>query len=237
MTTDIVIVSYKDEDPIKKCLASVRDMCTDFKLIIEDNNGEGLNRGFTRAVNDGILKGSSEYVWLLNSDCIVLEGAQQGLINMFSQGSQVGIVGSMQLDYKNMDFISCGGVFSSPFPAGRHRSGLISMGHWQIPEKQTWQNFASVMLRRSMIEKIGLLDTSMYLIYSDSSYCYTARERGYECWYAPKSRVLHRLNASKTVTEWHQKDMIAFMKKWGITSPGDGTFQVSERFHRLDLFP
>ena len=94
-----------------------------------------------------------------------------------------------------------------------------------------------MMLRRAMLDKIGLLDDTMRHVYSDSDICYVARSRGYDVWYEPRSRVLHKLGSSKTVTEWHQKDMIAFMKKWGITSPGDGTFQVSEKFHKLDMFP
>lgn len=234
--TDIVVVSYKDELELKRCVGSIEEHCSDYNLIIEYNT-ETFNKGFTASVNAGIKKGSSEWVWLLNSDAIVLPGAQQGLINQFSFHNKVGIVGSMQLDYVDRDFIRCGGVYPHPFPGGRHRPGRVSMGHWRFPEKQTWQNFASVMIRRSMIEEIGLLDESMFLICSDSSFCYTARQAGYECWYSPYSKVVHGLKASKTTTEWHQKDMLAFMKKWGITMTPDGKFIYSDLFSKLDLLP
>jgi GT2 family glycosyltransferase len=111
------------------------------------------------------------------------------------------------------------------------------MGHWQIPEKQTWQNFASVMMRRSMVEEIGFLPESMYLVFSDSSYCYTARQAGYECWYCPFSIVIHGLTVSKTVTEWHKKDMVAFMKKWDIQHIEGDRFAYGRAFGQLDMFP
>jgi GT2 family glycosyltransferase len=235
ITTDIIIVSYKDEEPLKRCIASIKEHCIDYNLIIEDNNVN--NRGFSVAVNDGIKKGTAPIAWLVNSDCIILGGAQQGLIDMFSYGEQIGIVGSMQRDFQDRDIIRHGGT-TVAFPSGSHSGGRISMGHCQIPTKQKWVNFASVGLKRAMTEKIGLLDPSMFLLYSDSDYCYYARSMGYECWYTPHSQVLHRLNASKTVTEWHRKDMEAFMKKWDITyNPKTKSFIYSEKFQNLDMFP
>jgi GT2 family glycosyltransferase len=235
ITTDIVIVSYKDEEPLARCIASIKEHCTDYNLIVEDNNVD--NRGFTKAVNDGIKKGSASYVWLINSDAIVLEGAQQALIDRFGYHEKVGIVGSMQLDFDNQDIIRHGGT-SRAFPGGVHKGGRVSMGHCKNPEKQTWVNFASVMLGRQMINEVGLLDEDMFLIYSDSSYCYTCRDKGWDCWFEPRSRVLHKLNASKTVTDWHKKDMEVFMKKWGIAyDPNAGSFQYSPLFQKLDMFP
>ena len=232
--TDIVIVLYGDRKDLDRCVASVEKHCTEYALHVVDNNE--VNRGFTKGNNEGIVAGTAPWVWLLNQDAVVLEGAQQALIDRFSYGPKVGIVGSMQIDYDNQDLIRHGGT-SRAFPAGAHKGGLLSMGHCSMPEKQTWVNFASVMLRREMIEKIGPLDERMYLVYSDSDYCYHAREQGWECWYAPRSRVLHRLNVSKKVTDWHRKDMQAFMDKWGIKALPDGQFAVSERFSRLDMFP
>jgi len=237
MITDIVIVSYKDEVEIKKCIASIQKYCTDYNLIVEDNNIPGQNRGFSKAVNDGIQKGSGEFIWLLNSDAVVKDSmTQQALINRFSYGEQVGIVSSAQVDPDDHDLLRCCGVLQC-FPGGVHKHGWISMGHGQIPEKQIWANFASVMLSKKMVEKIGLLDESMYLLYSDSSYSFTARLNSYEVWYEPRSIVYHKLKVSKIVTEWHKKDMEAFMKKWGIIQTPDGKFIYSDLFARLDMFP
>jgi GT2 family glycosyltransferase len=231
---DIVIVSYKDEIPLEKCLLSIKQHCFDYELYIEDNNKE--NRFFTKAVNDGIRKGKSPFVWLLNSDAVVLEGCQQALIDRFHFDNKIGIVGSCQLDPENPDRIRAGG-FLRAFPGGVHESGFVSMGHCRFPKKQTWVNGASMVLRRAMLDSIGLLDESMVLLYSDSDICYFARSKGWSVYYEPKSRVLHKLNASKTVTEWHKKDMEAFMKKWDIKVLPDNNLLFGKEFERLDRFP
>jgi len=233
--TDIVVVLYGDRKDLDRCVASVEKYCTDYKLHVIDNNKE--NRGFTKANNDGIRAGTGNFIWLLNQDAVILEGAQQALINRFKYHEKVGIVGSMQIDYDNHDLIRHGGT-SRAFPGGQHKGGYISMGHCKNPEKQTWVNFASVMLRRKMIDEIGAMDEKMFLIYSDSDYCYTARQNGWECWYEPASKVYHKLNASKTITDWHKKDMEAFMKKWGIRHISEkNAFEYSDAFNKLDMFP
>ena len=237
-TTDIIIVSYKDEIELKRCISSIKKYCKDYTLYIEDNNIEGQNRGFSLAVNDAIKKGSSEFIWLLNSDAIVKnEMTQQALIDRFSHSPRIGIVSSCQLDYDNPDRIRCAQTLQC-FPGGVHSGGFVSMGHGQIPMKQCWANGASMMIRRSIIIDVGLLSDSMYLLYSDSDFCYTARSKGYECWYEPRSQVFHGLKVSKTNTEWHKKDMEAFMRKWGITYIKEtNSFQYSELFQKLDMFP
>jgi GT2 family glycosyltransferase len=235
--TDIVIVSYNDEKSLKKCISSIEAYCTNYHLFIEDNNPPLVNRFFTKAVNDGIKKGSSPFIWLLNSDAeIINEMSQQALIDRFSYGEKVGIVGSMQLDPANPGRISHYGTRRC-FPGGIHKNGWLSMGHGRFPEKQTWLNGASLMFRRSMVDEVGLLDESMVLLYSESDYAYYCRSKGWEVWYEPRSQVLHVLGASKGVTEWHEKDMRAFMKKWGIEQLPDGNFKYSDLFTKLDRFP
>lgn len=231
---DIIIVSYRDEIPLKNCISSIEQHCSDYELIIEDNNEN--NRFFTKAVNDGIKKGTSPFVWLLNSDAVVLEGAQQALLDRFHHDNKIGIVGSCQIDPENPDRIRAGG-FLQAFPSGVHEGGFVSMGHCRLPKKQTWVNGASMALRRKMLDEIGLLDESMVLLYSDSDLCFVARSKGWSVYYEPKSKVLHKLNASKKISEWHRKDMEAFMQKWGIKVLPGNNFLLGKEFEKLHKFP
>jgi hypothetical protein len=233
ITTDIIVVLYGDRKDYDQLVESINKNCTDFNLITLDNNQKNL--GFTKANNDGILKGSAPYIWLLNQDAQVLPGAQEALIKRLNYSEKIGIAGSMQIDQDNPDLIRHGGTLRA-FPAGAHKGGYISMGHCRLPEKQTWVNFASVMFKRSMVQQIGLMDTNMFLLYSDSDFCYWARYRGFEVWYEPESKVIHRLNASKGITEWHKKDMEAFMDKWNIRPAVNG-FEYGRLFSKLDQNP
>jgi GT2 family glycosyltransferase len=235
ITTDIVTIAYGGMEDVEKCKASIEEHCTDYNLIVIDNNE--VNRGFTVGMNLGILQGEAPYVWLLNQDAVVLGGAQEALIRRLEHDEKIGIAGSMQLDPDDNDLIRHGGTIRA-FPGGQHKGGKLSMGHCSLPEKQTWVNFASVMLKREMIRHIGVLDENMFLLYSDSDYCYWARYRGWEVWYEPESRVIHRLGkGSKQISEWHQKDMAKFMDKWGIIPLEGGRFESSRVFGRLDTHP
>mgnify|MGYP006294185921 CR=1 FL=1 len=232
---DIILVLYGDRDDLDKCVASIEEHCVDYKLHIIDNNEE--NRGFTKAMNMGIQLGKAPYIWLLNQDAVVLPGAMEGLIKRLDADDKIGIAGSMQLDPEDNDLIRHGGTIQA-FPNGIHDGGRLSMGHCLIPKKQTWVNYASVMFKRKMVEEIGLLDENMFLLYSDSDYCYWARYRGWEVWYEPTSRVIHRLGkASKNSAEIGRRDMSAFMDKWNISPVTEGRFTSGRLFERLNRHP
>lgn len=211
--TDIVIVFYGKRSDLDACLESIERHCTHYRMHIVDNNRE--NTGFTRGVNKGIRDGDAPYVWLLNQDAVVLKGAQDALINRLNCDPKIGIAASMQLNPDDKDFITHGGTLRA-FPTGLHKGGRLSRGECLFPLKQSWVNFASVMLKRKMIDQIGLLDESMFLFYSDADYCYWARYNGWQVWYEPESRVLHKLNVSSRGSDWQTKDMLVFMKKWGL---------------------
>lgn len=233
--TDIIVLLYGERDDFDQCISSIESHCKDYNLIVIDNNEK--NRGFTAGVNEGILKGDSPYIWLLNQDAVVLEGALEALIKRLEYDEKIGIAGSMQLDPEDQDLIRHGGTLRA-FPAGAHKGGRLSLGHCRFPEKQTWVNFASVMFKREMVRHIGVLDENMFLLYSDSDYCYWARYRGWEVWYEPESKVYHRLGkGSKSMGEWQQKDILRFMDKWGIMPFPDGRFELGRLFQKLDSHP
>jgi len=234
ITTDIIIVFYGDRNELEACVESVERHCNHYKLHIIDNNV--TNRGFTKGVNEGIAEGQAPYVWLLNQDAIVLPGAQEALIERLSSAPQAGIAGSMQVSPGDNDFITHGGVLRA-FPGGLHKGGRLSRGECLVPEKQTWVNFASVMLKREMIRRIGRLDERMFLLYSDSDYCYWARCNGWEVWYEPDSRVIHELKVSKKITEWHTRDRDAFAAKWGLGLRPDASFTCNRFFYDLNAGP
>src|SRR5262249_45273613 len=132
------------------------------------------NRGFTGGSNAVIrpaLESADppEYVLLLNSDTIVLEHALARLVSFMDAYPAAGIAASMEIS-------SDGRGHSTPFrfpgiAAELDRGlrlGFVSnlLSPWGIvlnpktPEacQADWVCFASAILRRTMLEQIGLLD-------------------------------------------------------------------------------
>lgn len=229
-TTDIVIVSYKDKDDLDKCIASIRKHCTDYRIHLIDN--EKNNVGYVAGCNKGIDCGSAPFIWLLNSDAIVLPGCQQAILRRFQETPRAGIVASVQIDPNNEDRVSHAGC-TTIFPGGVHICGYFSQGFRPVSGKHIWVNGASMALRRTMVEKIGKPDDRYFMYFSDSDYCLVARLAGWEVWLEAEAKVLHTLKSSRNPSNWLAADAIQFMDKWDIQQDMDGQFLPSHLFQRL----
>ena len=59
------------------------------------------------------------------------------------------------------------------------------------PFRAGWVSGASLILRRTMLEQIGLLDEGLYTYFDDPDICLRAARAGWETWYVPESRIVH----------------------------------------------
>ena len=198
------------------------------------------NRGFTGG-NNAVIRPAlesndpPEYVLLLNADTIVKEHALDTLIAFMDGHPKAGIAGSMLLDPD-------GTIQASPFrfpgiatelDRGL-RLGMVSklLSPWAIvppPPKRScaveWVSGASMILRRTMLEQIGLLDEGLYTYCDDPDICLRARRARWETWYVPESQVIHLGGASTGVTGqwgeprrppyWYQARRRYFLKNHG----------------------
>lgn len=164
------------------------------------------NRGFTGG-NNFVLRTAfaapdpPEYVLLLNADTVVLDGALRPLVEFMDSHPRAGIAGSQLLSPEGI-------VQASPFrfPGIASeldrglRLGVVSrlLSRWGVvpptpstPARADWVSGASMVLRKSMLDEIGLLDEGLYTYFDDIDLCLRARRAGWETWYVPASRVVH----------------------------------------------
>jgi GT2 family glycosyltransferase len=196
-----------------------------YSFLIINNNLQ--NRGFTAACNIGLntLKSSPTdygYIWLLNNDTAFesrshFEQALKALLSI-SESQHWGIVSQQVRHFTNRDFIVFAGAYEC-YPAGRHKSGSVSEEDFAAPTPEKWVTFCSVLIRRDVVESIGMMDESMLTYYSDSDYCLMARKAGFKVGYAGKeSYLFHKIgesaNPGDTQTRVLQEDREAFWKKW-----------------------
>ena len=156
-----------------------------------------------------------EYVLLLNADTIVKEHALDALVEFMDGHPKVGIAGSMQL-------LPDGVIEGTPFrfpgivtelDRGL-RLGMVSklLSPWAIvlPKSKEacpvgWVAGASMILRRTLLEQIGLLDEGLYTYFDDADICLRARRAGWETWYVPESQIIHLGGASTGIAATGQK--------------------------------
>jgi N-acetylglucosaminyl-diphospho-decaprenol L-rhamnosyltransferase len=62
-----------------------------------------------------------------------------------------------------------------------------------------WVAGASLMIRRQVVEQVGLMDEDYFMYYEETDFCLAARQGGWPCWYVPQSRVVHLVGQSSGV--------------------------------------
>jgi GT2 family glycosyltransferase len=195
-----------------------------------------------------------EYVLLLNADTIVQEHALDALVQFMDRRPRAGIAGSQLLSPD-------GTVQSSPFRFMGILSeldrglklGVVSkmLAPWTVvpPTPSAacavqWVSGASMILRRTMLEEIGLLDEGLYTYFDDIDICFRARRAGWETWYVPESKIVHLGGASTGVASrlanrrpayWFQARRRFLLKSYGrlYTAIADAAFLLGLSIYRL----
>jgi N-acetylglucosaminyl-diphospho-decaprenol L-rhamnosyltransferase len=209
------------------------------------------NRGFTGG-NNAVIRPAlesddpPEYVHLLNADTIVREHALDALVSFLDEHPKAGIAGSL--------LVSPGGVVeSTPFRFPNIateldrglRLGIVTklISPWGLippkpggPFRAGWVSGASLIVRRAVLEQVGLLDEGLYTYFDDPDLCLRAARAGWETWYVPESRVVHLGGATTGLTGhrpavrrpeyWHQARRRFFLKNYGpwYTAMADAAF-------------
>jgi GT2 family glycosyltransferase len=209
------------------------------------------NRGFTGGNNIVIrpaLESNDppEYVLLLNADTVVLEHSLDTLVTFMDEHPGAGIAGSLLL---SPDGKPQGSPFRFPGTASELDRGLRLSAVTKLlfpyiaqpkPPKASrvdWVCGASMILRRTMLEQIGLLDEGLFTYFDDSDICLRAARARWETWYVPDSRVVHlegattdlasgRIEQRRRPSYWFQARRRYFLKNYGAcyTALADAAF-------------
>lgn len=152
-----------------------------------------------------------EYVLLLNPDTVVRPGAVRILVEFLDAHPKAGLAGSRLEDPDGTPQRS---AFRFPGVAGEFengvRLGLVSRvlsRHVVAPPARDeahptdWLAGASLLVRREVFERIGLLDDGYFLYFEEVDFCRRARDAGWECWYVPASRVVHLVGQASGITD------------------------------------
>ena len=212
-----IIPYYKNKNQLEKCIAHLKKQKVEVEIFIRDNSEDNVN--FTAAINEGIRKyldQDCKYMIILNQDMYLERLAAEEMVTFMDAHPECGIGAPLQLHSQNPEFVICGGSYEA-FPLGKHQGGELSK--FTEDEQIFWANGACMILRKEMIQEIGLLDENFVFIGSDSDYCFTARSRGWQVWRIAGARGIHEYGASgasanEDIEILKVKDVLHFGKKW-----------------------
>lgn len=171
----VVIPFYKNQDQLEKCKRHIDASGIEVEYFIRDNSSD--NVGFTRAVNEGLLKyvaSEHPYILVINQDCYVEPDALEKLLRFMDESPDYGIVAPMQVDGEKVINIGNAHIY----PTGFHVQ-LNDIKHAGGRYNVFWVEAACWLVRVAMVREIGVLDRNMVLFGSDSDYCLRARMAGW----------------------------------------------------------
>ena len=190
------------------------------------------NVGFSKANNQAILKAKGEFILLLNPDTLVEEDAFEKATFFMSEEKEVGAVGVQMIDGKG-EFLDESKRGIPDFQTSIFKFlGL----HKFFPNSKILNNYylgnldknkrhevevlvgAFMLIRRSVLDKIGLLDEQFFMYWEDTDLCMRIVKKGYKNYYLGDVKIIHYKGESNkrhtlSFTIGFNKSMLSFVKK------------------------
>jgi N-acetylglucosaminyl-diphospho-decaprenol L-rhamnosyltransferase len=181
--------------------------------VIQSGRNGGFGAGNNVGIRAGLPDGSRpDYVYLLNSDAFPAPDAIRALRDHLEAHPQTAFAGS---HIHGPDGAPHRTAFRFPSIASEFE-GAIRLGpvsRWlsdrtvapPLPAKTTrvdWLAGASVMMRQSVLDQIGLFDETFFLYFEETELCHRAARAGWPTDYVVQSRVEHIGSVSTGMKTW-----------------------------------
>ncbi len=184
------------------------------------------NRGFARAVNEGIRLSRGKWFLLLNPDITLEEGFLKGVLDRVErlpeQDPHAGIMG-FHLRNSDGSLQQSSGPFPTLLgtllrllkPRASRKYRLSSMSQTsQVP----WVTGCCLLINRDCAAALGGLDESFFLYYEDVDLCRRARALGWSVHYEPAlsavhHRPLHRRRVSPLLRVCTRHALLVYSRK------------------------
>jgi GT2 family glycosyltransferase len=178
------------------------------------NGGYGAGNNF--AIRRALASADPpEFVYILNSDAFPAEDAVDILLAFLETRPEVGLAGSF---IHGTDGAPHETAFRFPSLWSELESGLalgvvsklLAEHRVAITPRPTatcqvdWLAGASVMIRRQVLEDVGLFDETFFLYFEETDLCRRAHLAGWPTWYVVESRVAHVGSASTGMKKWQR---------------------------------
>jgi hypothetical protein len=153
------------------------------------------NLGFAGGNNLGIKVAIGKYIFLVNNDTIFRDFNYQSLIDRLESSPKIGIVcPKISFSWANNPIQFTGYTHLSKVTV-RNKSigfGEEDRGQYDTPHPTPYAHGAAMMIKRDVIEKVGLMPDCYFLYYEELDWSMMITRAGYEIWYEPSCTIYHK---------------------------------------------
>jgi len=212
----VLVVTYNSREDVSALLTDVERLAPQAGVVLVDNASQdrtvehvvsrfprvvtianNRNLGYASAINQGLRRCTTEFVFLFNPDIRLPDPDFFGLLlGAARSSSRVAAVGPLQYQPR-ADGLHLDLTWSYWSPAGLRlyfgrRFGRAPSACLNVP----FLNAGCLLLRRSALFEIGLLNERYFLYGEEPDLCLKLRRLGYECRLEPRTWVVHRRESS-----------------------------------------
>lgn len=157
------------------------------------------NLGFAGGNNLGIKVARGKYLYLVNNDTIFKNFNPRVLIKRLESSREIGLVcPKIRFAWNNNPIQFAGYTPLSRITIRNHAIGFgkEDIGQYDTPHQTPYAHGAAMMLKREIIEDVGLIPECYFLYYEELDWSMMITRAGYEIWYEPASTIYHKESQS-----------------------------------------
>lgn len=255
MELSIIIVEYKNTDIIKEAITSIQKhfINFDYEIFVISNSDYSedvrknlsisfpnvhfifnqKNLGFAKANNQGIKQSNSEFVLLINPDTKVVDNGISYAINLMKTNSKIAVIGPKIFDKNGKVQDSCREfitinklIFRALKRTINGKSAVLEKIEYSKTQPVDWISGACILVRRSAIDDVGLMDERYFMYDEDMDWCRRFWQHGWEVWYLPHLMIEHNatrksanyLNLFNKLLWVHMESHLKYFHKWGLST-------------------
>ncbi len=247
----IIIPHYNGKRILNDCLNSLfKNTFKDFVILLIDNGSTDgsqkmvkekyprvkiiqneVNKGYAGACNQGIELARTEYVLLLNNDTVAPEHFLREMMRVMEQNRLAAMVQPKILSIQDKQFFDYSGgaggemdVLGYPFARGRIFDTVEKdKGQYDNFSKRVfWTSGCALLLRKSVVEQIGLLDEDFFAHQEEIDLNWRAQLAGFHNLVATNTYIYHysgytlRKDNQHKMYLNHRNNLIMMIKNYSL---------------------
>jgi rhamnopyranosyl-N-acetylglucosaminyl-diphospho-decaprenol beta-1,3/1,4-galactofuranosyltransferase len=189
---EIIVVDNASSDGTSALVAERFPQVTFLRMAENLGIGAGLAAGLRYAA----LEKRHDWVWTFDQDSVpnndALEALLKGIESLGNNDGEVGIAAAMPVHIET-------GIC---YPPLLWRDGYVEPSPEQLQQPLWFADLvisSGCMVRREVVEKIGLPRTDLFMYFVDFEYCLRARSHGYKIAVVTRSQFAHEIGNAREV--------------------------------------
>ncbi len=154
------------------------------------------NRGYAGNNNVGLRATAtqqSDWIFVLNDDTIVDSDCLARMVELGESNQKIGMIGPMVYHFSEPEVIqSAGGSLDHHWESRHIGQHEPDQGQFGEPRPVDWVSGCAILVRRAVIDQIGVLDEQFFCYWEEVDWCLRAHQAGWLIMQVPQAKLWHK---------------------------------------------